>query len=71
MSDRARKGRLTLREAREKRVISRERVAAKVDISTKTLERYEGGKIPARGIEPGLLESLADIYGIGPEDFRL
>jgi len=56
---------LTLREARERTGLSRERVAAWAGISSKTLERWEKGVTPPKQY---VVDRLAALYRVNPED---
>jgi transcriptional regulator with XRE-family HTH domain len=61
-------GKVTLLEARTNTGLSREKVAAQVDISSKTLERWEKGKTPAKRY---IVNRLAVIYGVDPDAIEL
>jgi transcriptional regulator with XRE-family HTH domain len=50
-----------LREAREFTGLSREKVAAEIGVSSKTIERWENGLSPVKRYR---LKRLADIYGV-------
>lgn len=56
-------GTVSLREARERTGLSREKVAAQVGITSKTLERWEKGAPAKRYI----VDQLAVIYGVKSE----
>lgn len=58
-----RNDKLTLREARTRTGLSREKVAPQVGISSKTLERWEKNETPAKRY---IVERLAVIYGVDP-----
>lgn len=55
---------MTLQEAREQYGLSREKVAARIGVSSKTIERWEKGSTPIRRYQ---LLALADLYGVDPE----
>ena len=50
-----------LREARDYTGLSREKVAAQIGVSSKTIERWENGTTPVKRYQ---LRRLADIYGV-------
>lgn len=56
-----------LREARDYLGLSREKVAAKVGISSKTLERWEKGETPVKRYQ---LQQLAEVYGVSVDDLE-
>lgn len=55
----------TLKELRETRQLSLERVAADLEISERTIRRHEDGTTPLRLIH---LKAYADYYGVAPEE---
>jgi transcriptional regulator with XRE-family HTH domain len=59
-----RNGTFTLLEARKSTGLSREKAAAQVNISSKTLERWEKGRTPAKRY---IVDQLADVYRIPRE----
>lgn len=58
---------MSLLEARKNTGLSREKVAAQVSISSKTLERWEKGAPAKRYI----VAQLAVIYGVDPDAIEL
>ena len=58
-----------LRIARERTGLSREKVAAQLDISSKTVERWEKGT-QKRRIKRSYLKQLADLYEVTLEELE-
>lgn len=56
-----------LRAAREYTGLSREKVAARIGCSAKTIERWEKGKTPVRRYH---LLALAEVYGVDVEELE-
>lgn len=57
-------GTISLLEARTRTGLSREKAAARVNISSKTLERWEKGETPAKRY---VVDQLAVVYGVEAE----
>ena len=70
MADKRRNGKTTLREARDRRGLSREKVGAMTGRSSKTLERWEDPEKRPRHMKRYVLEELAEIYGINVDDLE-
>ena len=60
--------RISLREARERTGLSREKVGARIGVSSRTIERWENpGQRPVRFKRYKLVQ-LAELYGVGIDE---